>query len=213
MDTSSLLNVVTKVAFVLTISSFFSGVPVCINIWKNRTTGALDPAPFLSMVLSCCLWFRYGFLIQDQFMIIINSVGLFMAVAYSLFFLSMADKRPLAVKKLFYTILLTAGIVVCAAASQDIIFFSGLAACVSSVVSSASPLAALPQVIKSKSTESLPFVMIIFTFIVNMVWFTYGLLVGDSFIFVQNFVCFAICSAQLALFAIYPARTSTKKLQ
>ena len=206
-----LLHVITKVAFVLTISAFASGIPVCLKIWKDRSTGAIDPAPFLSMILSCCLWLRYGLLIQDDNMIMINVVGLVFAIIYSLVFLVMADKRPLALKKLFMTIVLTAFIVTCAASSSDMIFFSGLAACISSIVTSASPLAGLGEVMRTKSTESLPFLMIILTFMVNLVWFAYGVLVGDTFISCQNFISFAICSPQLALFAIYPSKSDVKK--
>lgn len=211
MDKVMLLHVITKVAFVLTIAAFASGIPTCLKIWKNRSTGANNPAPFLSLMLSCCLWLRYGLLIQDDNMVTINVVGLIFAIAYSLVFLVMADKISLALKNLFITIVLIAFIVTCAASSSDMIFFSGLAACVSSVVTSASPLAGLGEVMRTKSTESLPFLMIVLGFMVNLVWFIYGVLVGDTFVSCQNLICFAFCSGQLALFAIYPSKSDAKK--
>jgi len=177
---------------------------------RNKSTGKVDPAPFLAMILSCLLWGRYGQLIQDNMMIRINVIGLAFAVSYTSVFVMMAEKRPLAVKKVIYTLLLSLVIVTVASSTSDMVFFSGLAAAASSVVSSASPLAGLGEVIRTKSTESLPFLLIFLSFLVTAAWFTYGVLVGDSFIVVQNFISWVICSSQLSLFAIYPTKSKVQ---
>lgn len=46
----------------------------------------------------------------------------------------------------------------------------------------AAPLASLLHVIKVKSSESLPFPIILSTFIVSIQWFLYGLIIHDKFV-------------------------------
>lgn len=51
-----------------------------------------------------------------------------------------------------------------------------------SLVFFASPLANLAHVVRVKNSESLPFSMIVSSFVVTLLWFIYGNLIGDYFI-------------------------------
>lgn len=73
----------------------------------------------------------------------------------------------------------------------------------------ASPLANLKHVIRVKSSESLPFSMILSSFIVTLLWFIYGELISDPFIQIPNFIGCLLLVIQLLLFIIYPSKTSS----
>ena len=65
------------------------------------------------------------------------------------------------------------------------------------------PLSAIQHVIKQQSTESLPFPMAVATTANCVLWFLYGLVAGDVFVYGPNVL--GLCSGllQLALFATY----------
>lgn len=66
--------------------------------------------------------------------------------------------------------------------------YVGFLCCVMTIMFFAAPLASLMHVIQAKSAESLPFPIILMTFIVSMQWFIYGVLLSDRFIQVI-FIC------------------------
>lgn len=64
----------------------------------------------------------------------------------------------------------------------------GLLCCCVTLMFFASPLATLFHVISARNTDSLPFPIILATFVVCVQWFFYGVLLGDKFIQVTNAV-------------------------
>lgn len=64
------------------------------------------------------------------------------------------------------------------------------------------------HVIRAKSTESLPFPVIMASMIVSCQWFVYGCLINDQFIQVPNFMGCVLSGFQLCLFLIYPNKRS-----
>jgi len=69
----------------------------------------------------------------------------------------------------------------------------------------------LKEVIRSQSTESLPFPLILMGFIVSFSWLIYGLLLNSMFVILQNLIAVFLSGFQLSFFAIYPSKpTSTK---
>ena len=62
----------------------------------------------------------------------------------------------------------------------------------------------IKQVVRTKSTECLPFPFIFCSFIVGSLWFTYGFLVSDYFIMTPNAIGSSVSAFQLFLFLIYP---------
>ncbi|XP_035216516.1 sugar transporter SWEET1-like isoform X2 [Stegodyphus dumicola] len=64
------------------------------------------------------------------------------------------------------------------------------------------------QVLKTKSTESLPFPIILASFIVTTLWFFYGFLKHDTFLQIPNAIGTMLSGFQLSLFAILPEKSS-----
>lgn len=60
------------------------------------------------------------------------------------------------------------------------------------------------HVIRAKSTESLPFPIIVASMVVSFQWFVYGCLLNDFFIQIPNFMGCILSGFQLCLFLIYP---------
>lgn len=82
-----------------------------------------------------------------------------------------------------------------------------------SLIACASPLAAIQDVIKTRTVAALPFPIIVSSFIVSSLWLAYGYLVEDSFLQFSNAVATCISGSQLLLFAIYPSTRPYAKLK
>lgn len=66
--------------------------------------------------------------------------------------------------------------------SSDFVYFTGLTAAVASMLCALSPLPAVVDAVRSKSTEMLPFPIICSSVFVSSLWLLYGYLVGDPFV-------------------------------
>lgn len=87
---------------------------------------------------------------------------------------------------------------------KDVSNTIGLLCCVASIIFCMSPLASLREVYRSKSTEILPFPLILSMFFVGGLWCLYGVIIDNTFIIYPNFLGFIIAGLQLLLFLIYP---------
>lgn len=63
----------------------------------------------------------------------------------------------------------------------------GIVCCVVTILFFAAPLASFLHVVRVKNTESLPFPIILASFVVSMQWLMYGMLLEDKFIQVDIF--------------------------
>lgn len=82
--------------------------------------------------------------------------------------------------------------------------FLGYLCCTITVLFFAAPLSMLLQVFRYKSTEMLPFPLILTSFLVSIQWFIVGLLINDLFLQLPNFIGSLLSGTQLLLFVIYP---------
>lgn len=61
-------------------------------------------------------------------------------------------------------------------------YFTGLLCCLVFVIFCAAPLSMLFSVIETKSTDILPFPLILASCLVSLIWFVYGYMIDDKFI-------------------------------
>ena len=94
---------------------------------------------------------------------------------------------------------------------SDPTYLTGLLACVASLVFCAAPLAQVRDVVNTKSSEKMPFPLIMSSFLVTVMWFLYGLLIRDQFVSVPNGIGAVISLIELSLFVIYPQTSKTHK--
>lgn len=70
----------------ISLHSWLSFRLTCQKIVQNKSTGDISPFPFVSGCLATSLWLRYGFLIQDSSIILVNTVGSTLFFAYVITF-------------------------------------------------------------------------------------------------------------------------------
>lgn len=82
--------------------------------------------------------------------------------------------------------------------------FAGYLSCTITVLFFAAPCCSLMDVFRKKSTEMLPFPLILMSFLVSVQWLVFGILAQDMFLQVPNALGAMLSGTQLLLFCIYP---------
>ncbi|XP_023723088.1 sugar transporter SWEET1 isoform X2 [Cryptotermes secundus] len=178
-------DVVATSASICTILQFFTGILVCQKYVRNGTTGDSSPFPFVSGFLSSCIWLRYGFLLQDPSLIVVNTIGASLQLAYVVTFYFYTITKSVVVKQM---LAVTAGVVVLLCYTQYDTDMDrtkthvGFIASLVTILFFAAPLTMLANVLDKKSVDSLPLPLIMATFVCCLQWLIYGYILGDPFI-------------------------------
>lgn len=211
MTFDDLKDVIAISCSLCSILQFLSGTLVCQKFVQKGSTGEASPFPFVSGCLSTILWLRYGFLIQERSIILVNTVGATLCLAYCVTFYLYSIKKSIVVRQfglcLFILIVIIAYSSYNVDANQELIRQRiGTICCVMTVIFFAAPFTSLLHVCKVQSTESLPFPMIVTNFVVSLQWFIYGILIQDTFVQIPNVLGSVFSALQLSLFCIYPKK-------
>ncbi|XP_046918605.1 sugar transporter SWEET1 isoform X2 [Dermatophagoides farinae] len=202
----ALIEFVGQVATIFTLFSFLTGIPICRSIQLAGSTDNFSSLPFLVGNMCGYLWLRYGFMLDDPTMIFVNVIGFTLQSIYLFWFYlytvpkSKINRPIIAVLSFIFFVHLYIQY------SIEPEYLVGLMACLSSLFFSISPMPLVFEVIRSKCTERLPFSLIASSFMVTLLWFIYGSLIGDSFVKIPNGIGAIIYGIQLSLFAIYPSK-------
>ncbi|KAK3735379.1 hypothetical protein QZH41_008713, partial [Actinostola sp. cb2023] len=151
------------------------------------TTFMKDFCLFMIMMFldshSCVLWTTYGFMKEDSTLVFVNSVGASLQVLYMLCFLYISKEKTPQLK--FIGCVAIAGFVVYFYMAKMITEHNtrtsqlGKLCTVVTIMMQASPLATVAAVVKTKSTESMPFVFSFMITLVSFIWLCYGIAVQD----------------------------------
>ncbi|XP_060529135.1 sugar transporter SWEET1 [Cylas formicarius] len=208
-------SILATTASFCTIIQFLSGIVTCQKIVKNKSSGDLTSFPFVSGSLSTSLWLRYGFLIQDRSIILVNAVGILLFFTYVTIFFIYSIKKGSIIRQCLACMIVLSLVLLHIQQTTDIQeakSFLGLVCCFVTVLFFASPLSSLLEVIRLKTTENLPYHLILMTFIVSFQWLVYGIVLHDKFIQIPNFLGCILSGSQLSLFVLYPSRHSKRFL-
>ncbi|KAF2903269.1 hypothetical protein ILUMI_02918 [Ignelater luminosus] len=209
MNKEEFKNILAITASISTILQFLAGTLICQKIVQKKSTGDISGLPFVCGFLSTSLWLRYGFLIQEHSLILVNTVGATLHFAYVVTFYMYSIKKSIILRQ-FFSCLITLLLIIAYSIYENdkalAMKYVGFLCCVMTIMFFAAPLASLMHVIQVKSAESLPFPIILMTFIVSMQWFIYGILLSDRFIQIPNFLGCVLSAFQLSLFCIYPRK-------
>ncbi|KAJ1526800.1 hypothetical protein ONE63_008371 [Megalurothrips usitatus] len=215
MGLESLKESLASTASLSTVLLFMTGMFTANKILKRKSVGDDSYAPFITGFLSCSLWLRYGTLIEDPTITLVNTIGAFLHFSYLTIYISHSKSQVGILKQvtpallflllvLFYTYYLEENV--------DIIkFHVGLIASAITIAFFAAPLTKLMHVIRYRSVECLPFPMIAASFLVSAQWLLYGFILNDPFITVPNSLGCFLSFVQLMLFFIYPTSTDGTK--
>lgn len=199
-------NILATTASASNILQFFTGILVCQKIVRNKSTGDLSPLPFVSGYLSTGVWLRYGFLIQDSSVILVNTIGLSLFLGYVITFGIYSLKKTTLFRQFLGSLIVLISTLIYIQHSESIEIARkhlGLICTIVTVGFFAAPLVSILHVFKVRSTESLPFPIILSTFFVSIQWFFYGVLLGDPYIQIPNLLGFVIASFQLILYCVF----------
>ncbi|VVD02923.1 sugar transporter SWEET1 isoform X1 [Leptidea sinapis] len=202
-------------AVVTTILQFLSGVLVCKRYVYNGTTGEASSLPFTCGFLSCSIWFLYGITKYDGNLVLVNSVGVILMVSYIVVFYLHTLKKTAVLRQAYIALGLCVFAIVYAYNEEDndtLLEYLGLTACLLTLLTIAAPMSQLVYVVRMKSTECLPFPMILMYFVVSSLWFIYGLIEVDHYLMATNIIGASLALAQLSLFVIYPSQHSSSNI-
>lgn len=68
----------------------------------------------------------------------------------------------------------------------------------------------IKDVIRTQSTESLPFSLIFMGFVVSFAWLVYGVILNSVFVVLQNLIAVLLSGFQLSFFLIYPSKSQVQ---
>ncbi|CAK9818014.1 Sugar transporter SWEET1 [Anthophora plagiata] len=206
MVSTGIRDALASTASICTVLQFLAGVLVCKKIIKNGTTGNSSALAFITCYTSCVLWMKYGMLIEDRFILLVNVFGTILQASYVCIFILYSVKKFKTVKQMIVATCFLGAVYFYSFYEEDKALaakYVGFLSCAVTVLFFASPLILLAHVIKVKSTESLPFPIIVASLIVSCQWFAYGCLLNDRFIQIPNFLGCVLSAFQLCFFLIY----------
>ncbi|XP_055386229.1 sugar transporter SWEET1-like isoform X2 [Condylostylus longicornis] len=195
-----------------TILQFMSGILICRKYFLKKSTSESSGFPFICGMLSCSLWLQYGFLTDDNVLITVNSVGTVLMLFYVLSYYIFTVNKQSYIRQFLIAFIILLSVILYTRQEDDLALKQnviGYVCCCVTVTFFGSPLSQLFQVIKTRSTEFLPFPLIVCSFIVSLQWFIYGVLMDDVFIEIPNFLGCLLSSVQLGLFVCYPPKGFT----
>ncbi|BES96666.1 DNA recombination [Nesidiocoris tenuis] len=209
LEKQELKELIATTASVCQILQVLAGVLVCRKFIKKGSSNDVSPLPFLCGSVGSFLWFLYGSLIGDTALRMVNVFGVLFFSSYVVAHITFSSKKVTIARQILLIILVTGCIytyIESIVDPEEAKNKLGVIACVVSITFFAAPLANLAHVIRVKSSESLPFPMIVMSLIVTFLWSVYGYILQDSFIAYPNILAFLLSSFQLSLFALYPPR-------
>jgi len=214
MNVIAFKDILASTASVCTIFQFLSGILVCRKFAKNKSTGDASGLAFVTCFISCSLWLLYGLLIQDRSIVIVNTFGSSLQFFYAFTFYIYTVKKNVIVKQMLLALTFISFMFLYWFVEEDIasvIRHVGFISCTFTILFFASPLINLAHVLRVKSADSLPFPMIVASFITSCQWFLYGCLIDDYFIQTPNLLGCILSGFQLMLFIIFPNQKSGKE--
>uniref|UniRef100_A0A7E4V1C9 Sugar transporter SWEET n=1 Tax=Panagrellus redivivus TaxID=6233 RepID=A0A7E4V1C9_PANRE len=195
-----------------TILLFLCGIPICRRIAQRGNTDGTSVAPFLLTSISCACWLGYGIIKDDNTIIFVNGVGFVFQTVYLCYYYYRTRIRRTLNKLVLFEVaccLVTWWFIRSDHSLDDKENVLGVICMFLNISTIGAPLLDVGQVIKTKSTESLPFSLCVMNMGVSVQWLAYGILTDDFYMKMPNSVAVVISAIQLSLFAIYPATKYT----
>jgi solute carrier family 50 protein (sugar transporter) len=209
-------DVIGRVASFLTIAQFFSGVFICRDIQKKGNTRDVSSVPFVGGIMVGLAMLKYGLLLQDDVMLVVNVTAIVLNAIYCAFYyLYSADKW----NELFKPLSVSMGLVAvlwgyCAWEDPTLLEFRyGLIVTILMLLLLGNPLLGVREMIQNKDASQIPFVLTLMGTLVTFAWLLYAIILMNNFMIVQNVIGFILCFVQLILIFKYPGKPTeaTKK--
>eukprot|EP00877_Chromochloris_zofingiensis_P005579 jgi/Chrzof1/15021/Cz09g24080.t1 len=194
------------VAFML----FASPVKAVLQVRRQRALGALNPLPMVAMWANCVGWVVYSFINRDYYVLASNVPGLLLGTFMTISCYGLADEKlrdTMMQGILFFTLLISgSGITVSFGGfeHESVASIWGTTCVIILLIFYTAPLSAVAEVLKTRSSATLYLPFACMNVVNGLLWFAYGLAVGDIFIWGPNMVGICFGGIQVLLCLIYP---------
>ena len=162
---------------------------MCFGFHRKKSTGETSCMTFIIGAVMTFVWFSYGRLVEDSKLMFVNGTGFVLQTIYCFVFYSYTVAKVQTGKKIFLTFLLLVLVqtyIVNEESLETAQFRIGLFSATLSVSYCLAPLATISHVMSTKSTESLPFPLILNSVIFTSIWSVYGVIIQV----IQDFIWF-----------------------
>lgn len=213
LSTSSHVTTMNSLAYLAPASSlacFFAPLSSVRAVEAAQSTGDLPALTFVSLEVMTAIWCTYGVLRDDWAVITPNVIGAVLAAYFLKVFDAFSPKTGPRAAELKRTY--TAGIVVLTLLLLDVVFDDparavrvvGTSGAALSMIFAASPLTALPSVVRNRTPDAIPLSTSAMVLISNVLWTMYGLWVAnDSSIWVPNLFGTAVSGVAVGVHAVF----------
>ncbi|KAL3103135.1 hypothetical protein niasHS_002321 [Heterodera schachtii] len=189
MDYAGFVDFLSFTATASTVCMFLCGLQICSRIRKRGSTDGTGVAPFFLTSVSCICWLAYGILRRDQTVIFVNGVGLVFQTVYLTYYYVNTRLKARLNRLIFLELVIS--VLTAIVINGDLLNsnekenFLGIVCMFLNIATIASPLLDVGQVLRTKSTESLPFLLCLANLAVCVQWLLYGVLVDDFYMKVR----------------------------
>ncbi|XP_047101233.1 sugar transporter SWEET1-like [Schistocerca piceifrons] len=206
MPLSDYKDLVGTLASYAQIAQMLSGSLMC---WEFHRNGTTRPTPATMFVMGGALGFvmlEFARIMDDPAMLRANWVGMVLSQVYLLCYWLYSDDRPGFYRSLAKGAALAGGLVAYARLEDPElvehrfgIILTGLFFFMVSL-----PLFSVGEIIRTKSSASIPLPMLLTGTVVSSLWLLYGFIIDSGFMIFQNVVVLILSAFQFALILIYP---------
>ncbi|MQM19824.1 hypothetical protein Taro_052837 [Colocasia esculenta] len=210
---------------VISFMVYLAPVPTFYRICKKKSTEGFQAVPYVIALFSAMLMIYYALIKTNSFLLItINGFGLFIETVYIVLFLFFGHRKArisalkllLLLNVVSYSIIV--GLTLLLLRGNKRVKVIGMINVVFSLCVFAAPLSIMfssthllillslgeqRRVIRTRSVEFMPFPLSFSLTVSAIVWFFYGMLIGDRYVAAPNILGFLFGVAQMVLYTIY----------
>ncbi|EDV97719.1 GH14541 [Drosophila grimshawi] len=203
-----------KIAGTITTLQFLSGIALLNDIRKKQSSDVYPVEPFLGGIVLTVLSVKLGQVMGDQPMMKVNIIGFAINTVFMVgfYYYASGERKTQIWAKIGYVSLFLMSCIAYANFEdpKQVEFRLGMIITGILVWLVGSPLLNIPNVIKNKSTEGMPFPIIFAGQLVVTAWMFYAFSIRNHVMVWQNLLIFVLGGIQLSMFVLYP-NTPVKK--
>ncbi|XP_015366006.1 PREDICTED: sugar transporter SWEET1-like [Diuraphis noxia] len=180
---------------------------VCKDIVKKKTSDHVNLSTFVGALFRSSLFYRQGFILNLQTVMFVHGMGLLINTLYLALYWYYSNKKTYVIKTVFKTALLSSVFLIYSFIESTDLVVTRFPIMVSFIHLSLIgwPLLSIRETIRTKKWSGHPKPILINSIVLCILWLLYSVNIKNVIIFTQCSVALILSSAQLGLWAIYPA--------
>jgi solute carrier family 50 protein (sugar transporter) len=186
------------------IAMALSPLPTIRSIVRSRTTGDFSVFPYVATLCQCSLWIAYATATPGKTALIpVNALVATLELSYCIIFVLYASEKSAIVRSIAYPSVATGAAIVLSIVSASASKFLGFFAVLSNIIMYAAPLTIVKTVIETKSVKYMPLLLSLVGTISAVIWTSWAISAGDSFVLIPNVLGFILGCIQLIVYYKY----------